>query len=68
VNKTDFRAERKWICCWNQPGTTQNYYMLGNDTTPGTLSQTVATTPGMNYLLSFWFNNSFGDPGLFSMS
>jgi hypothetical protein len=41
---------------------------LGNDTASGTLSQTVATTPGMTYLLSCWFNNSYGDPGQFSVS
>ncbi len=42
--------------------------LLGNDTAPGTLSQTVATTPGATYVLSCWFNNSFGDPGQFSVS
>lgn len=42
--------------------------LLGNDTAPGTLSQTVATTPGTTYVLSCWFNNSYGDPGQFSVS
>jgi len=42
--------------------------LLGNNTAPGTLSQTVATTPGTTYVLSCWFNNSYGDPGQFSVS
>ena len=42
--------------------------LLGNDTASGTLSQTVATTPGTTYVLSCWFNNSFGDPGQFSVA
>jgi Immunoglobulin domain len=42
--------------------------LLGNETSPGTLSQTVATTPGTTYLLSCWFNNLYGDPGQFSVS
>ena len=42
--------------------------LLGNNTAPGTLSQTVATTPGTTYLLSCWFDNSYGDPGQFSVS
>lgn len=31
---------------------------LGPSGTPGYLSQTLATYPGQNYLLSFWLNNS----------
>ncbi len=42
--------------------------LLGNDTASGTLSQTVTTIPGTTYLLSCWFNNPYGDPGLFSMA
>jgi hypothetical protein len=42
--------------------------VLGNGTAAGTLSQTVATTPGTTYLLSYWFNNSYGDPGQFSVA
>jgi uncharacterized repeat protein (TIGR01451 family) len=42
--------------------------LMGNNTASGTLSQTAATTPGTPYLLSCWFNNSFGDPGLFRVS
>jgi hypothetical protein len=36
---------------------------LGTASTLGYLSQTVATTPGTNYLLSFSLNHSGGDPG-----
>src|SRR5208282_3680773 len=36
---------------------------LGTYGSLGYLSQTLATTPGTRYLLSCWFNNSFGDPG-----
>jgi hypothetical protein len=35
---------------------------LGTASTFGYLSQTVATTPGTSYLLSFWLNHSGGDP------
>lgn len=28
----------------------------------------MATTPGTTYVLSCWFNNSYGDPGQFSVS
>jgi len=36
---------------------------LGTASTWGYLSQTVATSPGTSYLLSFWLNHSGGDPG-----
>ena len=42
--------------------------LLQNETSPGTLSQTVATTPGTTYVLSCWFYNLYGDPGQFSVS
>jgi hypothetical protein len=42
--------------------------LLGNNAASGTLSQTVATAPGATYVLSYWFNNSYGDPGQFSVS
>ncbi|MDD5141210.1 MAG: immunoglobulin domain-containing protein [Verrucomicrobiales bacterium] len=35
---------------------------LGTAGSLGYLSQTVATTPGTSYLLSFWLNHSGGDP------
>jgi 1,4-alpha-glucan branching enzyme len=35
---------------------------LGTASTFGYLSQTLATTPGTSYLLSFWLNHSGGDP------
>ncbi len=35
---------------------------------PGYLSQTLSTTPGASYLLSFWLNNTNGDPGEFMVS
>jgi PKD repeat protein len=35
---------------------------LGSASSFGYLSQTVATTPGTSYLLSFWLNHSGGDP------
>ncbi len=35
---------------------------LGTASSLGYLSQTVATTPGTSYLLSFWLNHSGGDP------
>jgi fibronectin type 3 domain-containing protein len=34
----------------------------------GYLSQTLATTPGASYLISFWVNNSLGDPNEFLVS
>jgi hypothetical protein len=36
---------------------------LGSASSFGYLSQTLATTPGTSYLLSFWLNHSGGDPG-----
>jgi hypothetical protein len=38
------------------------------DSDYGYLSQTLATTPGAIYLISFWVNNSFGDPNEFLVS
>jgi PKD repeat protein len=35
---------------------------------PGQLSQTLSTTAGASYLLSFWFDNPYGNPGMFSVS
>lgn len=43
--------------------------VLGPAGSPGFLSQTLATTPGQNYLLSFWLNNLSGaTPNQFSAS
>jgi fibronectin type 3 domain-containing protein len=41
---------------------------LGSCGSQGYLSQTLATTPGASYLLSFWVNNSLGDPNEFLVS
>jgi hypothetical protein len=41
---------------------------LGASGSLGYLSQTLSTAAGAGYLLSFWFNNSYADPGEFLVS
>ncbi|MGA3181056.1 MAG: leucine-rich repeat protein [Verrucomicrobiota bacterium] len=42
--------------------------VLGTSGSIGLLSQTLSTTPGANYLLSFWLANPFADPAEFIVS
>jgi hypothetical protein len=42
--------------------------VLGTSNSVGYLSQTLSTTPGAGYLLRFWFENPYGDPGTFLVS
>jgi hypothetical protein len=42
------------------------YAVLGPPGSDGTLSQTLATTPGANYTLSFWMASVGNDPSDFS--
>ena len=42
--------------------------VLGTSVSLGYLSQTLPTTAGASYLLSFWFANPFADPGEFLVS
>jgi len=44
------------------PHSGSNEAALGTASSLGYLSQTVTTTPGTSYLLSFWLNHSGGDP------
>ena len=42
---------------------------LGQDTTPATLSQTLPTVPGQQYVVSYWFSNpADGTPNDFTVS
>ncbi len=45
------------------PHSGQYEAILGNAASLGYLSQTLVTAPGTSYVLSFWLNNSYGDPG-----
>jgi len=42
--------------------------LLGTSSSLGYLSQTLSTTPGGSYLLSFWLDNPYGDLGEFIVS
>jgi len=42
--------------------------LLGTSGSLGYLSQTLSTTAGASYLLSFWLNNVFNDPNVFMVS
>jgi PKD repeat protein len=42
--------------------------VLGTSGARGYISQSLSTTAGATYFLSFWFDNPFGDPGEFLVS
>jgi PKD repeat protein len=50
------------------PPYSETYAAALGESTLGYLSQTLSTTAGASYLLSFWFENPYQDPGEFLVS